>query len=132
MPKRRRGAVKRLVTRPVNGHVVNVDDTRIPSLVQDGIDGRIGARREVGDHDVLDIVVKEKPGLLPAQRLGVRVEISHRCGTGVAVRHAADERLEPCPLGMGTVERRGTIVNSGTRNKVPIPRRGDVFVFVAS
>ena len=103
----------------------------MPSLVQNGIDGRAGLRREVGGHDILGVVVEEKPGLLPAERLGERVEISHGRGTDCAVRYAANERLEPGPLGVITAEGRGTIVHRGTWNKIPIPRRGDVLVLVA-
>jgi hypothetical protein len=57
----------------------------MPSLVQDGIGRHVGERRDVGDHDVLDIVFKEKPGLLPTECLGHWVEISHGRGTGIAV-----------------------------------------------
>jgi len=101
------------------------------SLVQDGIDARVGKRGEVSDHDVLGIVVKKEPGLLPAEGFGEWVEIFHSRGAGFAVRYTADERFEPFPLGLRTVERRSTIVNSGTGNEIPIPRSSDVFVFVA-
>jgi len=131
VPERLYTSVKRLVPRRIERVVVNKDSARMPSLVQDGIDGRVGVRREVGDHDILGVVVKEKPGLLPAECFGERVKISHGRGTDCAVRYAANERVEPGPQGIITVERRGTVVHSGTGNKIPIPCRGDVLVLVA-
>ena len=131
VPERLYASIKRPVSWRIDRVVVNKDGARMPSLVQNGIDGRAGLRREVGDHDILGVVVEEKPGLLPAERLGERVEISHGRGTDCAVRYAANERLEPGPLGVITVEGRGTIVHRGTWNKIPIPRRGDVLVLVA-
>ena len=102
------------------------------SLVQDGIDGRIGVRGDVGDHDVLGIIVKKEPGLLPAKGFGEWVEILHGRSAGFAVRYAADERFEPFPLGLRAVERRSTIVYSDTGNEIPVPRSSNVFVFVPS
>jgi len=131
VPERLYAPVKRPISRRTERVVVDKDGARMPSLVQDGIDGRVGVRREVGDHDVLGVVVKEKPGLLPAERFGEGVEISHGRGTDYAVRYAANERLQPGPLGIVTVEGRGAVVHSGTGNKIPIPRRGDVLVLVA-
>jgi len=104
----------------------------MPSLVQGGIDGRVSVRGEVGDHDVLGIVVKKEPGLLPAEGFGEWVEIFHGRDAGFAVRYTADERFEPFPLGLRAVERRSTIVHSGTGDEIPVPRSSDVFVFVAS
>ena len=131
VPERLYASVKRLVSRRIERVVVDKDGARMASLVQDGIDGRVGLRGEVGDHDILGVVVEEKPGLLPAERFGERVKISHGRGADCAARYAPDERLEPGPLGFTTIEGRGTVVHSGTRNKVPIPRRGDVFILVA-
>jgi len=131
VPERLYASIKRLVSRRIERVVADKDGARMLSLVQDGIDGRVGVRREVGDHDVLGIVVKEKPGLLPAERFGEGVEISHGRGTDCAVRYAAHERLQPGPLGIVTVEGCGVVDHSGTGNKIPIPRRGDVLVLVA-
>lgn len=104
----------------------------MPSLVQDGINGCGAAGSEVGDHDVLGIVVKEKPGLLPAERLSKRVEIPHGSSTSFAIRYAAYERLKPFPTGIGAIEWRGTVVYGSTGNEIPIPGCGDVFILVAS
>ena len=101
------------------------------SLVQDGIDGRVRLGSEVGDHDVLGVIVKEKPGLLPTECFGEWVEISHCRSTSFAVRYAPDERLEPFPQGRRAIEGGGTIVHGGTGNKIPIPRRSNVFIFIA-
>jgi hypothetical protein len=103
----------------------------MPSLVQDGIDGCGAEGSKVGDHDVLSIVVEEKPGLLPAELFGEWVEIPHGGSTCFAVRDAAYERLKPYPIGLGAMEWRGTIVYGSTGNEIPIPGCKNVFVLVA-
>jgi hypothetical protein len=102
----------------------------MPSLVQDRIDGRVGVRGEVGDHDILGIIVKEEPGLLPAKGFGEWVGIFHGRSTDFAIRYATDKRFEACPLSLRAVERHSTIVHGSAGNEIPIPRSSDVFVFV--
>ena|SRR5712671_2688380 len=103
----------------------------MPFLIQDGIDGCGGVGREVGDHDVLRVVIEEEPGLLEAECLREWVAIAHDCSTGSAVRDTTDERFESRPQSMGAVEWCGTVVYRGAGNKVPIPGRSDVLVLIA-
>jgi hypothetical protein len=83
-------------------------------------------RCDAGDHDVLDIIAKEKSGLLSAECIGEWVGITDGCRTRVAVRHTTDERPDGRPLGMGAVQGRCTIVHSSSRNRIPIPCRSNV------
>jgi hypothetical protein len=103
----------------------------MPPLVQDGIDRGGGVGGQVGDHDVLRVVVEEEPGLLPAECFGLGVEISHGGGASLACRYAADEGLESVIRDASALEFRGTVFYGGTRDEIPIPGRSDVFVFVS-
>jgi hypothetical protein len=95
VPEGRYSAVERLVPGCTEGVVVNVDGSRVSSLVQDGVNGGGGVRRsDVGDHDVLNVVIEEEPRFLPAECFREWVEIAHGRDACVVVRHAANERLK--------------------------------------
>lgn len=132
MPEGRYSAVEGLVPGCTEEVVVNVDVARVSFLVQDRVNGRGGVQRgDVGDHDVLNVVIEEEPRFLPAERLCEWVEVSHGCDACFVVRHATNERLKSRLLCIRAVKRCGSVVGRGAWDEVPIPCCRYVLVFVA-
>ena len=80
---------------------------------------------------MLNVVLKEEPRFVPAKCIRDRIAISHGCDACVVIRYATNERLEPCLLSSVTIKWRGSIIDGGARDEVPIPGCRYVLVLVA-
>lgn len=60
---------------------INHDRPVVLLLVQYRVDRSAGARQDIRDHDVLNVVVKEEPSFLPTEALRQWVGIAHCRGT---------------------------------------------------
>lgn len=79
---------------------------------------------------MLDIILEEEPGFLPPQGFGYRIRISHGCNTNFSIRDTANEFLygeEPCVVAF---QWSSSVVGGDTRDEMPIPGSGYIFIFV--
>ena len=65
--------------------VIHVVGSDVLLLVQNGDGGGRGIRGHVGQHDNLDVIFQEEPGLLESDALGNRIRVSHDRGSDCTI-----------------------------------------------
>lgn len=79
---------------------------------------------------MLDIIFEEEPDLLPLQGSSQGVGVAHGSDTNVTVGNTTNEVLDPGGAA-GASKGSRTVVGGDARNEVPVPGKGDVFIFIA-
>ena len=101
------------------------------ALVEDGVDRRRCCGGDACNHNDLHVVLEEEPSLAPVEVLGAGGLVSHGNGTDEAVGSSSNESLRAGVTGRAASQGRGAVIDSDTRDEVPVPGSDDVFVFVA-
>lgn len=85
-------------------------------------------RRNVGNHDMQNVILEEEPSFLEVKRLGERIRILHHSHAHCAIGNASHECLDSQQTTVATLQGSITVVDGDSGNQIPIPRCEYIFV----